>query len=112
MAGQDDLNTHFDSALHHRVEVFDLKPEQHTVSVGPVGWIAYGPVVVSDFKAVQLKNEPAVMDQLLIVATAVRSTAPKQALIPSAAGFDVCHADERLGAHGFQRSRRCFFGAD
>jgi hypothetical protein len=49
---------------------------------------------------VQLKNEPAILHQLLILAAAVSPAAAQQALIPPAAGFDIRDTNERLGAHG------------
>ena len=52
MAGQHDLDSHFGSALHCCVEVIHLEPEQHTISVGLVGAIADGAVMMFDFKAV------------------------------------------------------------
>ena len=52
MAGLHDFDLHFDSALHHRVEVIHLEPEQHTIAIGFVGTIANAAVVMFDFKAV------------------------------------------------------------
>ena len=99
MAGQHDLDAHFSSALDHRVEVIHLEPEQHTIAVRSVGAIADGAVMMFDFKTVQLKNEAAILHQLLILAAAVSPAAAQQALIPPAAGFDIRDTDERLGTH-------------
>ena len=112
MAGQHELDAHFGSALHDRVEVIHLEPEQHTITVGPSGAIADGAMMMFDFKAVQLQDEPAILHQLLIFAAAVTATAVQQALIPPAAGFDIRDTDQRLGAHastlarGFLPARR------
>jgi hypothetical protein len=57
--------------------------------------------MVFDVKAVQLEDERAILHQLLIVSAAVGPAAAQQALIPTAAGFDIRDTDERLGAHGF-----------
>jgi hypothetical protein len=86
MAGQHDLDAHFGSALHDRVEVVHLEPEQHTIAVGSVGAIADGAVMMFDVKAVQLQDEPAISHELFIVPAAVSSAAPQQALVPPAAG--------------------------
>jgi len=100
MAGQHHLNPHFDGALHYCIEVLHLEPEQHTIAVGSVGAIANGPVMVLDFKAVQLQDDLAILYQLLILPAAVRPAAAEQALIPPAAGFDIRDTNERLGVHG------------
>jgi uncharacterized protein YjbJ (UPF0337 family) len=105
MAGLHDLDLHFDSALHHRVEVIHFEPEQHTIAVGSVGTIANAAVVVFDFKAVQLQNEPSILYQLLILPAPVSPSAAEQALIPPAAGFDIRDTNERLRAHGFHPNR-------
>ena len=105
MTGQHDLYAHLGSALHCRVEVIHLEPEQHTISVGSVGAIADGAVMMLDFKAVQLQDELAILHQLLILPAAVNAATAQQALIPPAAGFDIRDADERLGAHGSYTNR-------
>ena len=105
MARQHDLDPHFGSALHDFIEVLHLKPEHHTITVGFVGAIADGAVMMFDFKAVQLQNEPAILHQLLILPAAVSPAAVQQALIPPAAGFDIRNTDERLGAHGSYANR-------
>ena len=104
MAGQHDLGVHFGRALHDRVEVIHLEPEQHTVAVRSVGAVADGTVMVFDFKAVQLEDERAILHQLLIVPAAVSPAAAQQTLIPPAAGFDIRDADERLRTHGSYRA--------
>ena len=100
MFRQHHLDTHFAGALHDRVEVVHLKPEQHAIAVRPVSSIADRAVVMLHLKAVQLQDELTALHQLLIVASAVGSAASEQALIPSAAGFDVGDADQRLRTHG------------
>jgi hypothetical protein len=53
-----------------------------------------------DVKAVQLQDELAILDQLLIVPAAVSPAAAQQALIPPAAGCNIRYTEERLGTHG------------
>ena len=73
MTGQDYFDVHSGNALHYRVEVIHLEPEQHTITVGSVGAIADGAVMMFDFKAVQLQNELAILHHLLILPAAVRA---------------------------------------
>ena len=105
MAGQHNLDAHFGSALHYCVEVIHLEPEQHTITVGSAGAIADGAVMMFDFKAVQLQDQPAILHELLIVPAAVSPAAAQQALIPPAAGCNIRNTDERLGAHGCYPNR-------
>jgi hypothetical protein len=84
MAGQHDLGAHFGGALHDRVEVLHLEPEQHAITIGFAGAIADKAVMMFDVKAVQLQDELAILHQLLVVAAAVRAAAVEQALIPPA----------------------------
>jgi hypothetical protein len=100
MAGQNNLDAHFGSPLHDRVEVFHLEPEQHTIAVGLVGGIADRTVMMLDFKAVQLQDERAILHQLLVLLATVGPAAAQQALIPAAAGFYIRNANKRLGVHG------------
>lgn len=109
MARQYDLDTHFGSALHYRVEVFHLEPEEHTIAVGFIVAIADVAMMMLDFKAVQLQDELAILHQLLILRAAVNSAAAQQALIPLTAGFNIGGANERLGAHGPQLNRTLDF---
>ncbi len=112
MARQHDLDAHFGSALYYRVEVIHLEPDQHAIAIGSVGAIADGAVMVFDFKAVQLQDEPAILHQLLILSAAVSSAAAQQALIPPAAGFDIRDTDEWLGPHGSYPNRTPIWLAD
>jgi len=102
VAGQNNLDPHLGNALHYRVEVFHLEPEQHTIAVGSVSAIADWAVMVSNFKAVQLQDKATTLHQLLILLAAVSPTAAQQALIPTAAGFDVSNTNKRLGVHNLQ----------
>jgi hypothetical protein len=62
----DNLDTHFNDALHDRFEIVDLEPKQDAVSVWLVVWIADPAMMMIDFEAVQLKNQLPVRDQLFI----------------------------------------------
>jgi hypothetical protein len=110
MARQHNLNYHLGGALHYRVKIFHLEPEQHPIAIRSVVAITDGPMMMLDLKTVQLQDELTVLHQLLVLPATVISTAAQQALIPLAAGFDICDANERLGAHGPQPSRTPDFG--
>jgi hypothetical protein len=82
-----------------------LEPEQQTITVGSVGAIADGAVMMFDCKVAQLQDKRAILHQLLILPAAVTPAATQQALIPPAAGFDIRDTDERPGAHGSHPNR-------
>jgi hypothetical protein len=105
MAGQNDLHTHFGRALHYRLEVLHLEPQQYTVAVRPVVAVSDGTMMMLGFKAVQLQDELAVLNELLIFTAAMSPATAQQSAIPSAAGFDVGDADERLRTLGLPRNR-------
>jgi hypothetical protein len=52
----------------------------------------------------QLQNEPAVLHQLLILLTSMSTATTQQTLIPSAAGFNIGHTNQRLGKHALKPS--------
>jgi hypothetical protein len=66
MPGQDDFHAHFGGALHDRVEIVDLEPQQNTVSIWLVITISDRTVMMFHFEGVQLKDDLAIGDQLLI----------------------------------------------
>src|SRR5262249_28915484 len=97
---QDDFRLEGGDAGQGSIEIVDLKPQQHAVAIGLVVWIADGPVVMFDVKAVQLEDERAIVrDQALIFRTAVITAAAEETLVPAAAGFNVGDGDEGLGTH-------------
>jgi hypothetical protein len=99
VARQDNLDTHFDGALHDCFEIVDLKPKQHAVSVGPVVRIGDTAVMMLHFEAVQLKHKLAVGDQLFIGGASMIAATAKQTLVPPAARFDISHDNQRLRTH-------------
>ena len=99
MPRHDDLDAHFCGALHDGVKVVHLKPQQYTVSVWLIITIADCTVMVFYLESVQLKNELAIKDQLLIFGSPVTAPAGQQTLIPSATCFHIGHGDERLRTH-------------
>jgi hypothetical protein len=99
MTREYDVHLHLGGAAHNGVEVFDFEPQQDTVSVGPVARVANGAVRVVRFKAVQLRDDLTIPEQLLIDGAAVPALAAKKTLVPAAAGFDIGYRQERLWSH-------------
>lgn len=66
MPGHFDVNVHFTGALHDRFEVVDLEPQQDAVPIGPVVPIPDSAVMMFHLKAMQLKDQLTVGDQLLV----------------------------------------------
>ncbi len=97
---QFDLGSELVGPSHGRVEVFDLEPQQHPVAPGPDVGLAQRTVVMLDFPAVQLEDEPSVaVDQPFIVGSTVVATRPEEMLKPFARGLDVVDGKEWLWAH-------------
>ena len=102
MPGPDDFHVHFNGTPHDRIKIVYLKPQQYAVSVGFVVPVADGTVMVLYFKAVQLKDELSVPEQLLIRGAAMTALATQQTLIPTATCFHICYGYERLRMHYYQ----------
>jgi hypothetical protein len=49
--------------------------------------------------AVQLKNQPAVRNEPLVLRAAMAALTAKEALIPATARLNIAHANERLWTH-------------
>jgi hypothetical protein len=60
MPGKNHLDLHFLGASHGRIEVVNLKPQEHPVSVGLEFWIADRTVMVPHVPPVQLKDQSIV----------------------------------------------------
>ena len=99
MPGQHNFHAHLSGTLQDRVKVVYFEPEQDAVSVGLVIAVANRPMMVLNFEAVQLKDQLAIRNQLLVLGTSMVTPAAQQALVPSAAGFYIGYGDERLRAH-------------
>jgi hypothetical protein len=91
MTGFDDLNFHLLGAGHGGIEVVEFEPEEHA--------IRRSAVMVLDVPLVQLEDQCATRNQSLIFRRAVRALATEEALVPSAASFDITHANEGLWSH-------------
>ena len=99
MARQDELRLQFRGAGDGRVDVVDLKPQEHAVAVGLRIGIADRTVMVFDVPPVQLQDQHSARHQALVFRAAVIALATEQALVPTATRLDVAHADEGLRTH-------------
>lgn len=99
VARQDNLGFQIGNPAQRCVKFINLEPQQHAVAVRQVR-IADATVVMRLFPAVQLQHQAVVVNEPLIVRTAVGTLTPKEVLIPAAAGLDIAGANQRLGAHG------------
>ena len=99
MRWQHHIDAHPCASSDGSVEVFHLKPQQHSVAVRAMIWLTDTAVIVLDFEAVQLHHQLSSVDQALIVRAAVIAAHFQQFLIPPAAQLNVGRADQRLGAH-------------
>lgn len=99
MAWFDDLSLHFGGADNGRVEVVHFKPEEHAVSMRELR-IADGAVMMLHVPTMQLKHQPAVRNEPLILAAAMVAFATEETLIPAAARLNIAHANEGLWSHG------------
>lgn len=104
MPGHDDLHAHFSRALHYRVKVVHLEPQQYAVSVWLVITITDRTVMVFYFEPVQLKDKLVIRDQLLIFGAPMIASAAQQTLVPSATCFHIGYGDERLRTHPDERN--------
>ena len=96
MAWQDDLSLQVLGAGHSRFEVVDFKPQEHAISVGLDVWISDTAMMMLDIPSVQLKNQPALRNQPLILSAAMRTLTAKETLIPATARFNIAYANKGL----------------
>ena len=99
MAWHNDLSVQGLGACNRRVEVFEFKPQEHAVSVRPDGGISDAAMMMRHIPSVQLKNQPAVGNEPLILGSAVAALAAKETLIPATARLDIGYANEWLWIH-------------
>lgn len=98
MAGQDDHRLQIRGSGQGRIKVVHFEPQEHAVSGSEVG-IADRTVMMLHIPAVQLKHQPAVRNEPLILRAAMVALTTKQALIPATARLDITHADQGLWTH-------------
>ena len=93
MLAQYNFYAHLSGALQDRVKVVHFEPEQDAVSVGLVIAVANRPMMVFNLEAVQLKDQLAIRNQLLVLGASMEAPAAQQPLVPSAAGFHIGYCD-------------------
>ena len=99
MAWHIDLSVQALCACNRRVEVVELKPQEHAVSVWSDVGISDAGMMMLHIPSVQLKNQPAVRNEPLIVGPAMGALAAKETLIPATARLDIGHANKWLWIH-------------
>ena len=92
MARPDDRSLQIGDAGNRLVEVVDFEPEEHAVTTSQAR-ISDSAVVMFYFPRVQLKNQPSMRHESLILRTAMITLAAKHALIPAAARLDIGDTD-------------------
>src|SRR4051812_25643510 len=98
MAREDNLRAKLLSTANGSIEVLDFKPQLHPVPISQIR-ISDRPVVVFNFPTVQLHEQLAIGNQLLVVRSAVAALASQQPLVPATARFDIPNANHGLWAH-------------
>lgn len=99
MAWHYDLRFQVLSACNGRVEVVEFKPQEHAISVWGEVWISDATMMMVHVPSVQLKNQPAVPFEPLIIRAAMRTLTAKETLIPATTRFNITHANEGLWIH-------------
>ena len=99
MAWHDDLSLQVLSASNGRVEVLEFKPQEHAISVWRDVWVSDATMMMLHIPSVQLKNQPAVGYEPLILTSAMRTLTAEEMLIPATARFDIAHANKGLWIH-------------
>ena len=99
MARPDNPRLQLLSTCNGRLEVVKLEPEEDAVSIGFKIGIPDRTVMVPHIPSVQLKDQPAMRDQPLILRATMSTLTAKQTPIPATACFDVMHTNEGLWTH-------------
>src|SRR5262245_15039124 len=99
MARLDDFSLQLRRAGDGGIDVVDFKPYEADVSIRLHIGITDRTVMMLHVPSVQLEDQSAIRNQPFIFRAAVRALTAEETLIPSAARFDVMHANEGLGAH-------------
>lgn len=98
MARENDFRLQFRDAGRGLLEVIDFKPQEHAIARREFG-VADGTMMMLHVPAVQLKHQPALRNESLIMVAAVIAPAAKEPLIPAAARFHITNANQGLRAH-------------
>jgi hypothetical protein len=99
MAWHDDLSVQVLSACNRRVEVVELKPQEHAVSVWCDGGISDVAMMMLHIPPVQLKDQPAMGNEPLVLGPAVGAFAAQETSIPATARLDIGYANKWLWMH-------------
>src|SRR5262245_62439907 len=100
MTRHNHLNSHPLRSCDRRIDVIDLEPQQHTISGRFVNGIADRSVMMLYIPPVELQYQLARANEALVIRPAMRTLTIEQLLIPSAARFNIAHANQWLWMHG------------
>ena len=98
MAWQNDFRLQVHGAGMSSVKIVQFKPEEYAVSMRKVG-ITDLTVMMLVFPAMELEHQLAFTNESLVIRSTMGALAAEQALIPTAARFDIADANERLWTH-------------
>src|SRR6185437_16428141 len=95
---QDHFRAQFPGASNRAIKVLNFKPQQDAVAMGQCR-ISYWPMMMPVFPEVQLQEQLAVRNQLLVMTSPVPALAAQQMLVPAAARRNILHTNQRLWTH-------------
>lgn len=98
VARQGKLRPEFLGADYSRIKVLHFKPQQHSIPMSQ-SWIPDGTVMMTNMPAVQLHEQLAVRNQLLVLASTVAAPASQQTLVPATARFNISNTNQGLWTH-------------
>ncbi len=98
MARQDNLRPKFLGADYGCIKVLHFKPQQHSIPMSQFR-IPDGAVMMANVPVVQLHEQLAIRDQLLVLGSTMAALASKHALIPATARFNISNTNQGLWTH-------------
>jgi len=81
------------------VKIFQLKPKQHAIPIGPKVRISEWTVMMLDIPLMQLEDQNTIPFKTFVVGPPMAALAAEQPLIPATARLDVVHTNEWLEMH-------------
>ena len=93
VGGVNHLDLHLLGAGDGRIEIVNLEPQEHAVSVRLEIRIADRAMIVFHVPSMQLQHELPVRNKPFVFGAAVRALTTEQTLIPATAGLDIVHAN-------------------
>jgi hypothetical protein len=98
VARQDNLRPEFLGPDQGAIKVLDFKPQQHPIPMSQLR-ISDRPMMMTHLPVVQLQDQLAIRNQLLVVASAVAALASQKTLIPTTARFNISNTNKGMWTH-------------